>query len=73
MTELTKYRCEYCRTEYKSKCECAECEKNHKTRASITSKRYIPYKNDRCGYPIEINVAFEGGITIKYKRADRCS
>lgn len=69
MKELSLYQCEYCKTSYANKSDCAECEKNHKTTARIKEKRYLPYKKDRCGYPIELNVEFADGKVIKYKRS----
>lgn len=69
MKELSKYQCEYCKTEYSNKCDCAECEANHKGFARIKEKRYLPYKSDRSGYPIELNILFEDGKVIKYKRS----
>ena len=68
MKELSKYQCDYCHTEYNNKHDCKECEANHKTTARIKEKRYLPYKNDKCGYPIDINIEFEDGKVIKYKR-----
>lgn len=69
MKELSKYQCEICKTEYAHKCDCTECEANHKTRAKIKEKRYLPYHKDTCGYPIDLNVEFEDGKVIKYKRS----
>ena len=69
MKELSKYQCEYCKTEYTDKNACAECEANHKTAAKITAKVYSPYRSDKSGYPNSINIEFEDGRVIKYKRS----
>ena len=42
--------------------------KNHKTKLKIKAKRYLPCAMDNSGYPIDINVEFEDGRVIKYKR-----
>ena len=68
MKESTKYQCEYCNTEYKDKNKCTECENNHKTRPEIESMRYASYKSDNSGYPIYLNVEFEDGEVITYRR-----
>lgn len=69
MKELSKYQCEYCKTEYRNKSDCMECEANHKTTTRIKEKKYLPYNNDRSGYPIDINIEFVDGKVIKYKRS----
>ena len=69
MNELRKYQCEYCRTEYKDKHLCAECESNHKVKPKVKDKRYQALNTDKSGYPIDINIEFEDGKVIKYKRS----
>ena len=68
MKELSKYQCEHCKTEYKDKQACVECENNHRIKLKIKDKRYVPISRDKNGYPIDINIEFEDGEVIKYKR-----
>lgn len=68
MKEVNKYICEVCNTEYKNKSDAADCEKNHKIKLKIKDKKYLPLNMDNSGYPLNINVEFEDGKVIKYKR-----
>lgn len=68
MKELSKYQCEHCHTEYRNKSDCEVCEKNHKIKAKIKKCVYNPYGNDRSGYPIGINIEFENGDVVTYRR-----
>ena len=69
MKELSKYQCEYCNTEYKDKSQAEKCENNHKIKPKLKDKRYSPYNQDHSGYPMTLNVEFEDGKTITYKRS----
>ena len=68
MKEVAKYQCEYCHTEYREKNKCVECEKNHKIKPKIKKSVFQPYEQDRSGYPMRINIEFENGEVITYKR-----
>lgn len=68
MKELSKYQCEYCKTEYMDKNQCMECENNHKIKPKIANMCYDSYNSDHSGYPIYFNVEFEDGETITYTR-----
>ena len=68
MKTLEKYQCEYCHTEYHEKSACERCEKNHKVKPKIKKTIYQSYEMDRSGYPMRINIEFENGETITYKR-----
>ena len=68
MKELSKYQCEYCHTEYREKSACEQCEKNHKVKPKIEKTVYQPHEMDRSGYPMRINIKFEDGKVITYKR-----
>jgi len=68
MKELNRYMCEYCNTEYKEKDVAEKCEANHKHNAKIVKMRYLPLKNNKSGYPVSIDVTFEDGMTVMYKR-----
>lgn len=68
MKELSKYQCEYCHAEYREKSACEQCEKNHKIKPKIKKSVYLSHEMDRSGYPTRINIEFENGETITYKR-----
>lgn len=68
MKESLKYQCEYCHTDYSEKTNCERCEKNHKVKLNIKKTVYLPYGMDCSGYPMRINIEFENGKTIAYKR-----
>ena len=68
MKELTKYKCDYCNTEYKNKSDAQQCEDNHKTKAVIIKSHYLNYSQDKSGYPQKIFIEFENGKVIEYKR-----
>ena len=68
MKELSKYQCEYCQTDYMKKIDCERCEKNHKVKLNIKETFYLPCGIDMAGYPVRINIEFENGKTITYKR-----
>lgn len=68
MKELSKYQCEYCHTEYREKSACEQCEKNHKVKPKIKKSIYQPYEVCNSGYPLRINIEFENGAVITYRR-----
>ena len=68
MKELSKYQCEYCHTEYRIKSDCERCEKNHKIKPKISKSVYQSYEMDKSGYPMRINIEFENGEVVTYKR-----
>lgn len=68
MKVLSKYKCEFCNTEYVFEKEALNCEKSHKIKGKIKSRMYIPVSMDESGYPITISVEFEDGAIVKYKR-----
>lgn len=68
MKEVAKYQCEYCHTEYREKNKCEECENNHKIKPKIDKKIYRAYNSEHSGYPYQINIKFENGEVIAYKR-----
>ena len=67
MKEIKLYVCGICGAQYKSKDECAECEKAHKTKIRLRAFRHVPYKSNRSGWPIEIFVLDENGNEGRYK------
>lgn len=68
MKELTKYKCDYCGTEYKNKSDAQQCESNHKVDAQISKCHWLNYTQDHSGYPQKVYVKFENGNIIEYKR-----
>ncbi len=68
MKQISLYQCEICGTQYKSKTDAQTCEKNHKKLIDLEALKYVPYKNDKSGYPITITVKFEDGKFITYKK-----
>ncbi len=67
MREVKIYKCDICNTEYKSKIECEECERNHKTKGKIVKKFYYPKSINESGYPQRIKVEFEDKSTRIYE------
>lgn len=68
MKETKLYTCEYCNTSYKIKEKAEQCEKNHKKPKAITNTRYLSYKSNNSGYPIEVIIKMEDGKEISYSR-----
>ena len=68
MKEKILYTCEHCHTDYKNKKEAEECEDNHKKGLRIVNQRFLPYTQDRSGFPIRIEVVDEKGNRVVYKR-----
>lgn len=68
MKEQILYMCEFCRTQYKNKNEALKCEKNHHTPKEMRQFKYHAAKSDKDGYPDVIEVVFDDGKVIKYKR-----
>lgn len=68
MKTSTRYQCEVCGTEYSDKNKCKQCEENHKKNLKIIGKKYVSFKGDNTGYPTRIEVEFENGEFVTYKR-----
>ena len=68
MKELKLYTCEFCGTNYSQKRVCEECEKSHLIAKTIKRQRYVPMKNNQKGHPISIDVQFDNGDIVTYKR-----
>lgn len=67
MKEKKLYTCEYCHTDFSDKQMALKCEKNHKTKLTISNARYLPIGNCQDGFPISITIECKGE-TITYKR-----
>ena len=68
MKTNTRYQCEFCGTEYSNKEKCEQCEKNHTKNLKIVGKEYVSFKSDNTGCPTRIEVEFENGEVLTYKR-----
>lgn len=72
MKEINKFQCEHCNVEYKSKIDAMDCEKNHKMpegiNNAISHMRFKAKNDDHSGYPQSVNIKFDDGKTIKFKR-----
>jgi len=67
---LYLYQCEFCKKQYKNEIDAQNCEKNHKIPNSIENLKYVPYNNDKSGYPEIITMKFMDGSSIRYKKFD---
>lgn len=68
MKEAKYYVCECCGTQYASKENAIDCEKNHKAPVSIVSTRSLSKAQDATGYPVTITVKMRDGKQVVYKR-----
>ena len=68
MKRIELYVCEVCSTQYKSKDEADRCEKSHYTPQKIIHCRYLPFNEVEKGYPVRIDVQFEDGAVLRYRR-----
>lgn len=68
MKKLEFFQCEVCGTQFKSKEECAKCEKGHRKEVCIVKARYLPYTHDGSGMPTAITLAGPDGRHYTYKR-----
>lgn len=68
MKKIELFVCEHCGTQYATKEQCKLCESIHCPPKEIKSCRYIPYKSDKTGYPITVQIEMSDGRTVTYKR-----
>lgn len=68
MKETKRYVCEICGTEYKDMMRAKECEENHCMPQSIVNAKHLPYKNNKTGMPVSIDVKMSNGEILTYKR-----
>ena len=68
MKELKRYQCEHCGTVYSDKATAKKCESTHKVKGKISKLVHRPVRDDATGYPLYVEVMFEDGKVIKYKK-----
>ena len=68
MKETKYYECEFCHTQYKDKDKAIQCEKNHHVPKVIEHCKYHAAKDSKNGYPDYIEVVFEDGEYLRYRR-----
>lgn len=68
MKDVTFYECEFCHTQYKLKESALACEQNHHKPVKFGCCKYHAAKCSNDGYPDFINITFEDGKVIRYKR-----
>lgn len=68
MKEQKLYVCEFCGTQYKEKQKALDCEKNHHTPKSMRQPQYHAAMRSQDGYPDRIEVVFDDGKVLWYKR-----
>ncbi len=68
MKTIQKFQCEVCHTEYAKKEDCQNCEEGHKKVEGICSTRYVSIRQNGSGYPVSVDIEFDNGEVITYKR-----
>lgn len=68
MKEQKLYVCEFCGTQYGVKQKALDCEKSHHTPKSMRRAQYHTAKCSQDGYPDRIEVVFDNGEVLQYKR-----
>ena len=68
MKELRLYQCEICSTQYGTRELAEECEKSHRLISSIAASKYRSRKSNPSGYPDTIDIEFDNGEVLRYKR-----
>ena len=68
MKEQKLYVCDFCGTQYKEKLKALGCEKNHHTPKTMRQTQYHAAKCSQDGYPDRIEIVFEDGEAVWYKR-----
>jgi hypothetical protein len=68
MKEQKLYVCEFCNTKYRAEWAALDCEKYHHTPKTMRQTQYHAAKCSQDGYPDRIEIVFDDGKTIWYKR-----
>lgn len=67
MKEKILYVCDICGTEYSTKEEAEECEKNHVTKIEVIQCNHLSVKVCKDGFPTKITVQSADGRERKYR------
>lgn len=68
MKRVELYLCEICGNQYNDESKCEECEKSHKKPIEIFESKYLAYAVNHKGYPQSIDVKFDNGEIVTYRR-----
>lgn len=68
MREQKYYVCDFCHTQYQDEKNALKCENNHHTPKQIKKSKYHAASCEQDGYPDRIEVVFENGVTVWYKK-----
>lgn len=68
MKEQKLYVCEFCNTQFKDKESALKCENNHHTPREMIKSYYYRADCQQDGYPKKIEIMFDDGKTLIYKR-----
>ena len=70
MITITKFKCELCGQEYNDETACTECESSHVVHADVLPVLMHHPKSwgPDASYPYAVNVTFEDGKVLQYKR-----
>lgn len=69
MKTITRYVCEFCKTEYADKLKASYCEQSHTNDLTINETKYLGVNNDASPFPIRIKLKDRStGMTYWYKR-----
>lgn len=68
MKKQILYMCEFCKTQFKNEKDALNCEKNHHTPKIMRQPQYHQALCSNDGYPDRIEVVFDDGKPIWYKR-----
>lgn len=68
MKEQKIYVCDFCGTQYKDKQKALYCEKFHHSPRNFKNSKYHAASCPGGGYPDYIEIEFDDGKVIRYKR-----
>lgn len=68
MKEKTLYTCEKCKTDYADRKDAIRCEENHSKKIKIHDMRFLPYSQDKSGFPVTVTLIDQNGNKATYKK-----
>lgn len=68
MKKIELFVCEICGTQYAERLKAKDCEANHKKPVKIASTFDTPKSMNAKGYPCRVNVLFDDGAEVTYRR-----